>query len=309
AHAGINTRQPDTVMKSRIARNRSPSRGGAGPPAKASLSSARKQPPPSGAGKLQQQASKLQRTTRRLEKTAKQLHGQIDSAHKRAEQVHQKSREVRARAASGQPKARAKALFPIVGIGAWAGGFEAMTQLLQHLPRNTGLAFVLVQHLDPTHESALSLLLSRITSIAVSEAKNNAPLEPNHLYVIPPNKIMGLSHRKLRLSARKEGPQIPNPIDYFLHSLAAAERNFSIGVILSGNGSDGTIGLQEIKAAGGITFAQDETTAKYPLMPGNAIEARCVDFVLPPAEIARELARIAEHPYVAPERPRKDTRL
>jgi len=173
-----------------------------------------------------------------------------------------------------------------------------MSQLLRHLPKNSGMALVLVQHLDPTHESALTALLSRATTTRVTEAKHNVELERNCVYVIPPNKIMGIAGRKLKLLPRKDDRV--NSVNYFFRTLAEAEGSSSIGVVLSGNGSDGTAGLQEIKAAGGITFAQDEVTAKYPAMPGSAILAKCVDFVLPPNEIARELSRIAGHPYIAP---------
>ena len=240
---------------------------------------------------LEQQAGKLQIVARQLKKTAGELHRQVD-------QVHQTSREKTVMLAKQKVK-NLSALFPIVGIGASAGGLEAVTQLLRHLPKNTGMTFVLVQHLNPTHESALSLLLSRATGMAVTEAKHNVLLEPNHLYIIPPNKGIGLEGRKLKLTPRRDGQQIHSPIDYFLRSLAAAEGSSAIGVILSGNGSDGTLGLQAIKAAGGITFAQDETTAKYSAMPGSAIAGRCVDFVQSPQKIARELVRISGHPYVA----------
>jgi two-component system CheB/CheR fusion protein len=196
--------------------------------------------------------------------------------------------------------------FPIVAIGASAGGLEAMTQLLRHLPGNTGMAFVLVQHLDPTHESALTTLLGRTTAMPTSEAKNNDALEPDHLYVIPPNKLMGISGRRLKLHPRKDGREIHAAIDYFLHSLADEEGNSAIGVLLSGNGSDGTAGLQAIKAAGGITFAQEEKSAKYPTMPGSAITAGCVDFILSPEKIGRELARVSGHPYVVPGKPADD---
>src|SRR6266404_7919579 len=169
--------------------------------------------------------------------------------------------------------------FPVVAIGASAGGLEAMTQLLKHLPARTGMAFVLVQHLDPTHESALTSLLSRLTEMPVSEASNNMPLRQNQICVIPPNKLMGVSGRRLKLSPRKD--TVSNlPIDQFFGSLAEEEGNRAVGVILSGNGSDGTRGLEAIKAAGGITFAQEEKSAKYPAMPGSAITAGCVDFVL-----------------------------
>ena len=190
-------------------------------------------------------------------------------------------------------------LFPIVAIGASAGGFEAMAQMLKSLPARTGMAFVLVQHLDPTHESALTLLLSRLTPMPVTEAVNNLPLRPNHVYVIPPNKLMGVSGRRLKVSPRKI-VESHLPIDQFFRSLAEEEGKWAIGVILSGNGADGTQGLLAIKAAGGITFAQDGKSAKYPGMPASAIAAGCVDFVLSPERIARELGMIAGHPYIAP---------
>jgi two-component system CheB/CheR fusion protein len=190
--------------------------------------------------------------------------------------------------------------FPTVGIGASAGGLEAMTMLLRGLPRDSGLSLVLVQHLDPTHKSQLTALLSRSTGMAVTEARHNVSLERNHLYIIPPDRMMIVSERKLKLLPRKGSAQLHNPIDYFFRSLADQEGSSAIGVILSGNGSDGTLGLQAIKAAGGLTFAQDDGSAKYPGMPGSAVAARCVDFVLPPEKLGRELARLANHPYVAP---------
>ncbi len=189
--------------------------------------------------------------------------------------------------------------FPVVGIGASAGGLEAMTRLLEHLPPRTGMSFAFVQHLDPTHESALVTLLSHLTEMSVCEAKNNLPLRPDHLYIIPPNKLLGIRRRRLKLSPRKGGNP-PLPIDEFFCNLAEEEGNRVIGVVLSGNGSDGTQGLLAIKAAGGITFAQDEKSAKYPALPGNAAAAGGVDFVLPPERIAHELARISSHSYVGP---------
>jgi two-component system CheB/CheR fusion protein len=188
--------------------------------------------------------------------------------------------------------------FPVVGIGASAGGLEATTQLLRNLPQSPGLAFVLVPHLEPTHESALSALLSRTTSMPVSEARNNLRLEPNRVYVIPPNRIIALEERRLKVSPRRDSREVHRPIDHFLESLAEEERDRAIGVILSGNGSDGTRGLLAIRATGGITFAQDEKSAKFHGMPASAIAAGCVDRVLPPEQIAGELARIAGHPSV-----------
>jgi two-component system CheB/CheR fusion protein len=189
--------------------------------------------------------------------------------------------------------------FAVVGLGASAGGLEAVTQLLKPLPADTGLALVLVQHLDPTHESALTTILARSTAMPVAEAKHNMKLAPNHVYVIPPNKLMGISGGRLKLFPRGDADMLL-AIDHFFRSLAEDEGNRAIGVVLSGNGTDGTRGLLAIKAAGGITFAQEEKTAKYSGMPASAIAAGCVDFVLAPDRISRELARLAGHPYIAP---------
>ncbi len=189
--------------------------------------------------------------------------------------------------------------FPVVGIGASAGGLEAITEMLRALASETGMAFVLVQHLDPTHASMLTEILSRATSMPVREVENQMPVEPNHVYVIPPGANMVIAGGVLKLSARTETRGQHRAIDHFLRSLAEQRGHQAIGVVLSGTGNDGTLGLEEIKAAGGLTFAQDDT-AQQSGMPQHAVAAGCVDLVLPPREIAREIARIARHPYVAP---------
>jgi two-component system CheB/CheR fusion protein len=188
--------------------------------------------------------------------------------------------------------------YPVVGVGASAGGFEAFRELLKALPSDTGLALVLVQHLDPGHESLLAKLLSNATAMPVSEVEEGMAVEPNHVYVIPPNKTMGIRNGTLHLMARGEPAVKHLPVDYFLTSLAEDRGNRAVGVILSGTASDGTLGLKAIKTEGGITFAQDSKSAKYDGMPRSAIAAGCVDLVLPPEAIARELARIGRHPYL-----------
>lgn len=215
----------------------------------------------------------------------------------------QKSRTPPARRA-GSAKAKSKhkrtdeAAFPIVGVGASAGGLEAFTHLLHALPTDTGMAIVLVQHLHPEFKSALTEILARETAMAVIEIRDRVIVEPNHVYVIPPNTQLTLMHRKLHLSARNtHEPSMP--IDQFFRSLAADQGGRAIGVILSGTASDGVLGLKAIKAEGGITFAQERATAKYDGMPHSAITAGVVDFVLPPDKIALELSRIARHPYVS----------
>lgn len=188
--------------------------------------------------------------------------------------------------------------FPIVGIGASAGGLEAFTELLKHLPTDTGMGFVLVQHLDPQHESALTQLLARVTRMPVLEVTNNLRVKANHVYVIPPNTNLAIEQGVLKLQSRPPGRMPSRSIDFFFESLAQDHRERAIGVILSGTATDGTIGLEAIKAEGGIAFAQDES-ARYDSMPRNAVAAGCVDFVFPPEKIAVELARIARHPFVA----------
>jgi two-component system, chemotaxis family, CheB/CheR fusion protein len=162
------------------------------------------------------------------------------------------------------------------------------------------MAFVLVQHLDPKHESMLTELISRSTRMPVPEVKHGMRIEPDHVYVIPPNTTMTIHDHTLRLTAREETRGLHMAVDYFMRSLAEVQGHNAIGVILSGSGTDGTLGLAEIHAQGGVTFAQDETTARHDGMPGSAIDAGCVDFVLPPSEIARELTRIASRPDIAP---------
>jgi two-component system CheB/CheR fusion protein len=188
--------------------------------------------------------------------------------------------------------------FPIVGIGASAGGLEAFGAVLKSLPADTGMAFVIVQHLDPHHETLLVELLSRSTSMAVEQVREGTRVAPDRVYVIPPNTDMAIESGVLSLQSRTTSRGQHMPIDTFLRSLAADQQDRAIGVILSGTNSDGALGIEAVKNEGGITFAQDEKTAKFDGMPRAAVATKCVDFVLPPEEIARELARIAGHPYV-----------
>ena len=195
-------------------------------------------------------------------------------------------------------KRRVPKHFPIVGIGASAGGLEAFTQLLQNLPTDTGMAFVLVQHLDPDHESALTQLLARTASMPVSEVTHGMVVVPNSVYVIPRNTCMEIAKGVLKLRPREKIPGAHHSIDVFFESLAQDQQERAIGVILSGTASDGTHGLEMIKSEGGFTFAQDDS-AKYDSMPRSAVAAGCVDLVLSPKGIAKELTRIAKHPFVA----------
>jgi len=186
--------------------------------------------------------------------------------------------------------------FLIACVGASAGGLEALIALFKSLPENINMAFVLIQHLEPQHKSALSEILSREASLNIREAKNNTKVEPAHVYVIPPNTLMTISKGRLRITSRiKRADGRYLPVDFFMSSLAQEKREKTIGIILSGTGSDGTQGAKAIKAEGGIIFAQDEKTSRYFGMPSSAIASGCADFVLGPKEIARKLVYLGTH--------------
>ena len=192
-----------------------------------------------------------------------------------------------------------EAPFPIVGVAASAGGLEAFTQLLSHLPSDTGMAFVLIQHLSPDHESLLTEILARVTPLPVREVQNDMKVEPNQVYVIPPNTKMVLSEGLLQLLPREKvfGKYMPG--DAFFASLAADRGHKAIAVVLSGSDGDGSLGLKAVKAVGGVTFAQCEDTAKFDSMPNTAIATGNVDFVLPPEKIAEELVNLSHNPMLA----------
>ncbi len=179
--------------------------------------------------------------------------------------------------------------FPIVGIGASAGGLDAFKRLLKVIPEDSGMAYVLVQHLDPSHESILPELLSRTTNIPVHEITDDIHLAPNHIYIIPANKMLTSTDGVLKLNPRDLKNPKNLPIDVFFTSLAEVHTSFAVGVVLSGTGTDGTLGLKAIKAHRGITFAQDSKSAAFDSMPQSAIDAGVVDFILPPEEIPAQL--------------------
>jgi two-component system, chemotaxis family, CheB/CheR fusion protein len=199
--------------------------------------------------------------------------------------------ETLARPPSNPPQDSAS--FPIVAIGASAGGLEAFTSLLRHLPADTGMAFVFIQHLAPGHESLLPQLLSRETSMHVQQIADGVLLAPNQVYVIPPNAAIAVSGPALSITPRIAAG---TAIDGFLRSLAVSRKSRAVAVILSGTGSDGTLGVQAIAEEGGVVFAQKPESAKFDAMPRSAIATGCVDFVLPAEEIGSELARISGEP-------------
>ncbi len=192
------------------------------------------------------------------------------------------------------PKVLSANLFPVVGIGASAGGLDAFKRLLKAIPEDSGMAYVLVQHLDPNHESILPELLQKVTKIPVLEISDDIKVHPNHIYIIPSNKMLVANDGVLQLSPRPpKSKNEPNlPIDLFFTSLAEVHQTEAIGVVLSGTASDGTKGLQAIKEYGGITFAQDQASAAYEGMPESAAQAGVVDFILPPEAIVEKLMEI-----------------
>ncbi|UQA62743.1 CheR family methyltransferase [Polyangium aurulentum] len=183
-------------------------------------------------------------------------------------------------------------LVGVVGIGASAGGFESVRAVFENLPAETGLAIVLVQHLDPTQESMLPELISNSTRRPVHQAEQGMKLEPDHVYVIPPNALMFMSGGQLTLEPRV-GRGRTMPIDLFFRSLALEMHDRGIAVVLSGNGSDGSLGVESVKADGGFTFAEAEESARFPSMPNTAVGTGCVDMVLPAAEIGREIGKLS----------------
>src|ERR1700722_17833008 len=189
-------------------------------------------------------------------------------------------------------KERSANLFPVVGVGASAGGLEAFKRLARAIPENSGMAYILVQHLEPTHESRLMDILQKVTPIPVLEITNNVRVEPDHVYVIPSNKLLTANDGRLELSPRGPKNEKNMPIDVFFTSLSEVHQSHAIGVVLSGTATDGTLGLKAIKEHGGFTFAQEQRSAAFDSMPQSAIDADVVDFILTPEEIPLQVSKL-----------------
>ena len=188
--------------------------------------------------------------------------------------------------------------FPVVALGASAGGLETFKKLFDVLPADSGMAFVLIQHLDPSHKSLMVDLLARHTTMPVMLATDRLPLEPNHVYLIPPGVSMAIAAGTLRLSEPLERHGKRMPLDFFLRSLADDCKQRAIAVILSGTGTDGTLGVKSIKGNGGLVIAQNPDEAAFDGMPHSAILSGSADLVLPVAEIPAALVRYAAQGYV-----------
>lgn len=191
--------------------------------------------------------------------------------------------------------AQEKRKFPIVGIGASAGGLEALEDFLTHVRTGSGMAYVVVQHLDPTHKGILPELLQRTTKMAVMKAGHHMPVQPNCVYVIPSNKDLTIVNGQLHLAKPSAARGLRLPIDLFLRSLATDREEYAIGVILSGMGSDGTLGLRAIKEKSGLTVVQDPAHAKFDSMPRSAIAAGLADIVAPAEELPRRIGMYFQH--------------
>jgi len=186
-------------------------------------------------------------------------------------------------------------LFPIVGIGASAGGLEALEQFLRHVPQDCGLAFVIIQHLDPTHKGIMPELLQRTTGMEVLQVRDRMRVKPNCVYVIPPNKDMSILHGVLHLFEPTAPRGLRLPIDFFLRSLADDFQERCIGVILSGMGSDGTMGLRAIKEKEGVALVQEPASARFDSMPRNAIDAGLDDLVAPAEDLPGKIIAYLRH--------------
>jgi len=186
----------------------------------------------------------------------------------------------------------------IVGIGASAGGLEAIQEFFKAVSINSGLAYVVIQHLSPDYKSLMDELLARITKIRIFKIEDGMLVEPDTIYLIPPRKNLTIYHGKLYLESQNHKSGLNLPIDIFLRSLAAEKEKHAIGIILSGTGSDGTLGTKAIKEAGGMIMAQDPQTSKFDGMPRSSIATGLVDYILTPAQMPEEILNFIKHPLI-----------
>jgi two-component system, chemotaxis family, CheB/CheR fusion protein len=197
--------------------------------------------------------------------------------------------------------------FPIIGIGASAGGLEALESFFSHVPADCNMAFVVIQHLDPAHKSIMSSLLKKYTAMEIAEITDGMGVDKNRVYLAPPDRNIAVIENTLHHVTPEKNHGFNLPIDYFFRSLAEDQGKRSIGIILSGTGTDGTLGLKEIKAAGGMAMVQEETQAKYSGMPRSAIDTGLVDFILPVEKMPGHLIQYASHPYLEAAKTAKTT--
>lgn len=200
-----------------------------------------------------------------------------------------------------------QAPFSIVGVGSSAGGLEALEEFFSHLPPDPQIAFIVVSHQHPSHASLLPEILRRWTPLSVREASDGLKVEPNTVYLPPPGSRLAILHAVLHLMESGQGERPFLPIDYFFRSLAEDQQDKAIGIVLSGTGTDGSLGLKAIKGESGMTMAQEPRSAKYAGMPQSAIDAGVVDFVMPPEELGRQLCDYLHRRQLAPRVPELDS--
>ncbi|MEI8204311.1 MAG: chemotaxis protein CheB [Bacteroidota bacterium] len=198
--------------------------------------------------------------------------------------------------------------FPIVGIGASAGGLEALEQFFVNMPKDSGMAFVVIQHLDPNHVGIMPELLQRTTQMKVEQAGDHMKMQANHVYVIPPNKSMSILNRYLYLFEPIELRGLRLPIDFFFRSLAADQHDKSIGIVLSGMGSDGSLGLKAIKEANGIVAVQDPSNAKFSAMPQSALNSVVVDIMATSNQLPEKLIAFVKYTPVVIKKTETDSK-
>src|SRR5262245_43442671 len=221
--------------------------------------------------------------------------------HSRASPAKSTDQSVRPETTEATPPSTAMPMvgFPIVGIGASAGGLAAFEAFFSAMPPNTesGIAIVVVQHLSPDHKSILVELVKRYTRMRVFEAENGMHVQPNCAYIIPPNRNMSLTDSVLSLTAPTEPRGLRLPIDFFFRSLATAHHDRAICIVLSGTGSDGALGVRAIKGEGGMVMVQAPETAEHDGMPSSAIGTGLVDYVIPPGQMPRQLIAYVRHAF------------
>jgi chemotaxis response regulator CheB len=192
--------------------------------------------------------------------------------------------------------------FSIVGMGGSAGSLEAFEEFFRNMPADSGLAFVLISHLDPTRKDVLPELIQRSTKMEVHQAKDGMKVQPNHVYVIPPNRDLSIIQGTLQLLEPSMSRGIRMPIDFFFRHLAEDQKEKSIAIILSGMGTDGTLGLKTIKEKLGMVMVQDLTSAKYTGMPESAIRTGLADYIAPASELPAKMLGYVDHvPFVGKE--------
>src|ERR1051325_6773496 len=184
----------------------------------------------------------------------------------------------------------------IVGLGASAGGMQPLKEFFEAMPSDSGLAFVVIQHLDPRHESHMARILARCTQMNVSQAEEGSPIEANCVYTIPPNKFLSLKEGDLHLSEPIKSDGLRMPIDFFFRSLAEDQREKAVGILFSGSGSDGTLGIREIHGEGGLVIIQEPITAQFAPMLENAIATGLADYVLPVAQMPAVILNYVREP-------------